>query len=148
MKLGENMILFTKHKSILNEQICSILLLSNKLNSDLELEYEQCDEIVIPIPTFKSSDCKKRIESNDDMPDQIADEKFRDEMELIYKYSPFKGVKDLKQQFDKIKSETGTLIICYDLSYNTDTFEEHIKLDEEVKNDILINNYTSHTDDS
>jgi hypothetical protein len=148
MKLGENMILFTKHKSILNEQICSILLLSNKLNSDLELEYEQCDEIVIPIPTFKSSDCKKRIESNDDMSDQIADEKFRDEMELIYKYSPFKGVKDLKQQFDKIKSETGTLIICYDLSYNTDTFEEHIKLDEEVKKDILINNYTSHTDDS
>lgn len=148
MKLGENMILFTKHKPILNEQICSILLLSNKLNSDLELEYEQCDEIVIPIPTFKSSDCKKRIESNDDMSDQIADEKFRDEMELIYKYSPFKGIKDLKQQFDKIKSETGTLIICYDLSYNTDTFEEHIKLDEEVKKDILINNYTSHTDDS
>ncbi len=147
MKLGENMILFTKHKSSSDEQICSILLLSNKLNSDLEIEDEQCDEIVIPIPTFKSSDCKKRIESND-MSDQIADEKFRDEMELIYKYSPFKGFKDLKQQFDKIKSETGTLIICYDLSYNTDTFEEHIKLDEEVKKDILINNYTSHPDDS
>jgi len=144
MKLANNMILFSKHKTINNENIFSILLLSRQLNTK---EFnEECDEIVIPMPSFRTSDCKP-FEKELSMPHEDAKEKFEDEMSLIHKYSPFKKVKDLKENFEKIKSDSGTLIFCYDLTYNTDTREDYLKIDTDKK-DILVNNYTCHLDDS
>ena len=37
------------------------------------------------------------------------------EMEIIKKYSPFRTDKELDQQFRKIKGESGSLFVCYNL---------------------------------
>ncbi len=36
-------------------------------------------------------------------------------MDIIYKYSPYRCSKDFFSQFEKIKGETGTLVIIYNM---------------------------------
>ncbi len=37
------------------------------------------------------------------------------EMEFIYKYSPFKTIDELFEQFNLIEGKSGTLVVCYNL---------------------------------
>ena len=73
MRLDSNMIVFTKNlRRAENQIIYSVLLLSKTLNNDLDE-----DEIVVPIPSFKSD--FSPFYSNE-LSDAIAKEKFKDEM--------------------------------------------------------------------
>jgi len=99
MRIGNDMILFTKRDGVL-----TCLFLSRTFH-----EEEKIDEVVVPLPAFKATD-KSSIADN-------PDDKKRHEIEvsLILKYSPFKCLKDLFAQFDKIKGPSGTLVIIYNM---------------------------------
>lgn len=136
MRLASNMILFTKCVTERNETINSILLLSDTFNSDIDVR-----EPLVAMPSFKQ-DCLTPYFTS-----QNAREVFADEMQLIFKYSPFKTLEDLKLQFEKITTRTGTLIICYDLKLNNSTQGELFKIDTD-KHDILVNDYSCSFEDT
>ncbi|XP_042193559.1 ATPase MORC2 [Callorhinchus milii] len=96
MRIGKDFILFTK-----KEDTMSCVFLSRTFH-----EEEGIDEVIVPLPTWNS----KTREPMTDNP-----EKFAIETELIYKYSPFKSVSAVMEQFDKIKERSGTLVIVYNL---------------------------------
>lgn len=58
------------------------------------------------------------------------------EMELIFKYSPFKNIGEIFNQFDKIKSNSGTLIYCFNL-WLTSEGKTEFSIDKE-KNDLVL----------
>ena len=58
------------------------------------------------------------------------------EMELIYKYSPFKTINELFDQFNKIEGESGTLVVCYNLWLTGDSKTEFM-VDADKKDLIL-----------
>ena len=137
MRLGSDMILFTKYKSNENSSaICSILLLSNSLNIEMT-----SSDVIVPLPSF-NQDCETRYIGSDstEYSEDFAQEKFEDEMKLIFKYSPFKNNEQIKEMFRRIES-TGTLVFCYNLKYDQLNCNDVLKIDNEL-NDILINDYT------
>ncbi|NWI53624.1 MORC2 protein, partial [Calyptomena viridis] len=96
MRIGKDFILFTKKD---NTMTC--LLLSRTFH-----EEEGIDEVIVPLPTWNA---RSREPLTDNM------EKFAIETELIYKYSPFKSKREVMEQFNKIRSEKGTLVIIFNL---------------------------------
>ena len=67
------------------------------------------------------------------------------EMELIYKYSPFKTVDELFEQFNKIEGESGTLIVCYNLWLTGDSKTE-MMVDADKKDLILTGDCVDNSD--
>ncbi|XP_062310528.1 ATPase MORC2 isoform X1 [Osmerus eperlanus] len=96
MRIGKDFILFTK-----KDNTISCLFLSRTFH-----EEEGLDEVIVPLPTW---DLRTRMPITADM------EKFTVETGLIYKYSPFKNEQQLMEQFNKIESSSGTLVIIYNL---------------------------------
>ena len=68
------------------------------------------------------------------------------EMSLILKYSPFKNQEDFFAQFDKINSQTGTLVIIYNLKL-LDSGEPELDIISD-STDIILNNPVSGEFDS
>uniref|UniRef100_A0A7N6FEU3 CW-type domain-containing protein n=1 Tax=Anabas testudineus TaxID=64144 RepID=A0A7N6FEU3_ANATE len=96
MRIGKDFILFTKKDSTL-----TCLFLSRTFH-----EEEGLDEVIVPLPSW---DLKTKEPLTSDP------EKYAIETELIFKYSPFKSEQQLMEQFNKIESSCGTLVIIYNL---------------------------------
>uniref|UniRef100_A0AAQ4PAD1 CW-type domain-containing protein n=1 Tax=Gasterosteus aculeatus aculeatus TaxID=481459 RepID=A0AAQ4PAD1_GASAC len=96
MRIGKDFILFTKKENTL-----TCLFMSRTFH-----EEEGLDEVIVPLPSW---DLKTKEPLTSDP------EKYAIETELIYKYSPFKNREQLMEQFNKIESSSGTLVIIYNL---------------------------------
>ncbi|XP_072456017.1 ATPase MORC2 isoform X3 [Notamacropus eugenii] len=96
MRIGKDFILFTK-----KDDTMTCLFLSRTFH-----EEEGIDEVIVPLPTWNAH-TQQPITDNMD--------KFSTEIELIYKYSPFKSEQQVMDQFKKISGETGTLVIIFNL---------------------------------
>ncbi|XP_055017771.1 ATPase MORC2 isoform X2 [Boleophthalmus pectinirostris] len=96
MRIGKDFILFTKKGTTL-----TCLFLSRTFH-----EEEGLDEVIVPLPSW---DLKTKEPQTSDP------EKYAIETELIFKYSPFKNELQLMEQFNKIESSSGTLVIIYNL---------------------------------
>ncbi|KAM8761139.1 ATPase MORC2 isoform 1-T2 [Acanthopagrus schlegelii] len=96
MRIGKDFILFTKQGTTL-----TCLFLSRTFH-----EEEGLDEVIVPLPSW---DLKTKEPLTSDP------EKYAIETELIFKYSPFKNEQQLMEQFSKIESSSGTLVIIYNL---------------------------------
>uniref|UniRef100_A0A7N8YPU4 MORC family CW-type zinc finger 2 n=1 Tax=Mastacembelus armatus TaxID=205130 RepID=A0A7N8YPU4_9TELE len=96
MRIGKDFILFTKKGDTL-----TCLFLSRTFH-----EEEGLDEVIVPLPSW---DLKTKEPLTSDP------EKYAIETELIFKYSPFKSEQQLMEQFNKIESSSGTLVIIYNL---------------------------------
>uniref|UniRef100_A0A3B5MNK1 CW-type domain-containing protein n=1 Tax=Xiphophorus couchianus TaxID=32473 RepID=A0A3B5MNK1_9TELE len=96
MRIGKDFILFTKKDNTL-----TCLFLSRTFH-----EEEGLDEVIVPLPSW---DLKTKEPLTSDP------EKYAIETELIFKYSPFKNEHQLMEQFNKIESSSGTLVVVYNL---------------------------------
>ncbi|XP_049618783.1 ATPase MORC2 isoform X1 [Syngnathus scovelli] len=96
MRIGKDFILFTKKANSL-----TCLFLSRTFH-----EEEGLDEVIVPLPSWDLA-TKEPLTSDP--------EKYAIETELIFKYSPFKSEQELMEQFSKIESISGTLVIIYNL---------------------------------
>ncbi|KAK5604148.1 hypothetical protein CRENBAI_022475 [Crenichthys baileyi] len=96
MRIGKDFILFTKKDNTL-----TCLFLSRTFH-----EEEGLDEVIVPLPSW---DLKTKEPLTSDP------EKYAIETELIFKYSPFKNEHQLMEQFNKIESSSGTLVVIYNL---------------------------------
>lgn len=96
MRIGKDFILFTKKGDSL-----TCLFLSRTFH-----EEEGLDEVIVPLPSWNLT-TKEPLTSDP--------EKYAIETELIFKYSPFKNKQQLMEQFNKIESSSGTLVIVYNL---------------------------------
>ncbi|XP_068166447.1 ATPase MORC2 isoform X1 [Antennarius striatus] len=96
MRIGKDFILFTKKDNML-----TCLFLSRTFH-----EEEGLDEVIVPLPSW---------DLNTKEPLTSDPEKYAIETELIFKYSPFKSKEELMEQFKKIESDSGTLVIIYNL---------------------------------
>ena len=111
MRIANDLILFTK-----KDNIGTCLFLSRTFHQE-----EHIDQIICPMPCFNLTNQQPMNDDDDDKQingmytytyDKI---KYQLEMELIFKYSPFKTIEDLFKQFQLITSTNGTLIILYNL---------------------------------
>ncbi|VDM16903.1 unnamed protein product [Hydatigera taeniaeformis] len=99
MRIGNDMILFTKRDGIF-----SCVFLSRTFH-----EAEKLDEVIVPLPIFRVNDRSPYISSPDDQ------KKHEVEMQIIYKFSPFQCARDFFYQFERIKGDSGTLVIVYNM---------------------------------
>lgn len=131
MRIANDFILFTK-----KDNIGTCLLLSRSFHQE-----EHISQVICPMPCF---DLKTRrpIENSDFQQTSgtrnytFDSAKHQLEMNLILKYSPFKTINEFFDQFNLIKSKSGTLIVLYNvkLAENGDS-ELDIRTDSK---DILI----------
>ncbi|XP_074062466.1 ATPase MORC2 isoform X2 [Macrotis lagotis] len=108
MRIGKDFILFTK-----KDDTMTCLFLSRTFH-----EEEGIDEVIVPLPTWSARNHHPITENMD---------KFSTEIELIYKYSPFKSEQQVMEQFKKISGETGTLVIIFNLKL-TDNGEPELDI--------------------
>ncbi|KAM3181951.1 hypothetical protein ACTXT7_013359 [Hymenolepis weldensis] len=99
MRIGSDMILFTK-----KDGVYSCVFLSRTFH-----EAERLDEVIVPLPTFYANDKTPIITYPEDH------KKHDTEMEIIYRFSPFQNAKDFFGQFEKIKGESGTVVVVYNM---------------------------------
>ncbi|KAJ4941686.1 hypothetical protein JOQ06_011562 [Pogonophryne albipinna] len=116
MRIGKDFILFTKKGNTL-----TCLFMSRTFH-----EEEGLDEVIVPLPSW---DLKTKEPLTSDP------EKYAIETELIYKYSPFKSEQQLMEQFNKIESSSGTLVIVYNLKLDHREPELDVETDHQ---DILM----------
>lgn len=100
MRIGKDMILFTK-KGI----TMSCLMISRTFH-----ETEKIKEVIVPLPSFHVRNLAPLLDGT-----AKAKERHEMEMELILKYSPFRTRDQLFAQFKRIKSDSGTLVVVYNL---------------------------------
>ncbi|KAM6945125.1 ATPase MORC2 isoform 2-T2 [Lycodopsis pacificus] len=117
MRIGKDFILFTKKDNTL-----TCLFMSRTFH-----EEEGLDEVIVPLPSW---DLRTREPLTSDP------EKYAIETELIFKYSPFKNERQLMEQFNKIESSSGTLVVVYNLKL-MDTREPELDVDTDHQ-DILM----------
>jgi len=125
MRISNDFILFTK-----KDNIGTCLFLSRTFHQE-----EHISQIICPMPCFDLI-TQQPIDNNDNQQingtrtytyDKIKHEL---EMQLIFKYSPFKTIEDLFKQFNLITSSTGTLIVLYNVKLlDTGDAELDIKTD-------------------
>ncbi|XP_078473175.1 ATPase MORC2-like isoform X1 [Lampetra planeri] len=96
MRIGRDMIILTKQAATM-----SCLLLSRAFH-----EEEKIEEVIIPLPSWRNNDMEV-IFSNA--------QRYQTEMDIIFRYSPFKSQEILEQQFKKIHGSSGTLVMVYNL---------------------------------
>ncbi|XP_068937743.1 ATPase MORC2 isoform X1 [Petaurus breviceps papuanus] len=108
MRIGKDFILFTK-----KDDTMTCLFLSRTFH-----EEEGIDEVIVPLPTWNARTHQPITENMD---------KFSTEIELIYKYSPFKSEQQVMDQFKKISGESGTLVIIFNLKL-TDNGEPELDI--------------------
>ena len=134
MRLANDLILFTKR-----ENIGTCLLLSRSFHQE-----EHLAQIICPMPCWNLSN--EQAMNNEDIngiQTYIYDPvKHELEMEIIFKYSPFKTMEDLLQQFRLITSDSGTLIVLYNLKLS-DSGETELDVKSDPY-DILIDSKNRH----
>ncbi|XP_044540824.1 ATPase MORC2-like [Gracilinanus agilis] len=108
MRIGKDFILFTK-----KDDTMTCLFLSRTFH-----EEEGIDEVIVPLPTWNA---RTRLPITENM------DKFSTEIELIYKYSPFKSEQQVMDQFKKISGKMGTLVIIFNLKL-TDNGEPELDI--------------------
>uniref|UniRef100_A0A5F8G997 CW-type domain-containing protein n=1 Tax=Monodelphis domestica TaxID=13616 RepID=A0A5F8G997_MONDO len=108
MRIGKDFILFTK-----KDDTMTCLFLSRTFH-----EEEGIDEVIVPLPTWNA---RTRLPITENM------DKFSTEIELIYKYSPFKSEQQVMDQFKKISGDSGTLVIIFNLKL-TDNGEPELDI--------------------
>ncbi|KAJ3685922.1 hypothetical protein LUZ61_015086 [Rhynchospora tenuis] len=110
MRLGADVIVFTRHKKNMMETTFSVGLLSYTF-----LTRTGCDDIVVPTVDYeldsKSGSLKRLI--------RINEKQFSSNLAMLLKWSPFASEDELCGQFDGI-GEHGTKIIVYNLWHNDD----------------------------
>lgn len=120
MRIGKDFVLFTKKESTM-----SCLCLSRTFH-----ESEALNEVIVPMPSWNRQ-TRLPLSSTDE-----ERAKHSLELDIILKYSPFGTKKQLMEQFDKIDSDTGTLVVCYNLK-TLDNGEPEIDIDSDPT-DILL----------
>lgn len=110
MRAANDLILFTK-----KDNLGTCLLLSRTFHQE-----EHLAQILCPMPCWDlSTEQPLTTTMNDDVNgtrSYIYDSsKYELEMQIIFKYSPFKTMEDLLKQFRLITSTSGTLIVLYNL---------------------------------
>nr|XP_032830025.1 ATPase MORC2-like [Petromyzon marinus] len=96
MRIGRDMIILTKQAATM-----SCLLLSRTFH-----EEEKIEEVIIPLPSWR----------NDNMEVILSNaQRYQTEMDIIFRYSPFKSQEILEQHFKKIHGSSGTLVMVYNL---------------------------------
>jgi len=98
MRIGNDLILFTKR-----DGKSSMLMLSRTFH-----DKEQIESIICPMPAWDTATSEPIYQTG-------GVERHNQEIDLIGKYSPFKSEGTITKQFDKITSETGTLIVIYNM---------------------------------
>ncbi|VDN04177.1 unnamed protein product [Thelazia callipaeda] len=98
MRLGKDFILFTKKEGLMT---CMLL-------SATFIEEHNFKEVIVPIPSF----LENRHPYYESM-HQV--QKHELEMQIICHYSPFHNECELLSQFSRIATDTGTLVVCYNL---------------------------------
>ncbi|CAF0892163.1 unnamed protein product [Brachionus calyciflorus] len=102
MRIGKDLLIFTK-----KDNVGTILFISETF-----LKNENIDEIVVPLPSF---DCKtKRPIFDPDLDEVSSTERLETELNVLYRYTPFKKLDTLLKQFDQIGTH-GTLALIYNL---------------------------------
>ncbi|VDK49197.1 unnamed protein product [Anisakis simplex] len=133
MRIGKDVLILTKKEGLL-----TCMLISRSF-----LEANNLRKVIVPTPSFLE-DGTAYYETMSEM------DKHTLEVNIIYKYSPFESHEHLMQQFERIHSETGTLVICYNLrrieggqfemDFNTDKFDvrlsQHIPQRENERNSL------------
>ncbi|KAK7088182.1 ATPase MORC2A-like [Littorina saxatilis] len=99
MRLGNDLIMFTKKGLTM-----SCLFLSRTFH-----EEEGIDEVIVPLPSFEAGTRRPLTKGG------RAQERQETEMELIYKYSPFRTEQHFFSQFDRIEGNSGTLVVVFNL---------------------------------
>ncbi|XP_038055650.1 ATPase MORC2-like isoform X2 [Patiria miniata] len=97
MRIGKDFLLFTKQGATM-----SCLFLSRTFH-----EEEKIEEVIVPMPSFEKNTRHPFGQSSDEK------QRHKIEMDLIYKYSPFKTEEEFFAQFDRIEGDSGTLVIIY-----------------------------------
>lgn len=108
MRLGNDLMIFTKKNGILTSML---------LSRDFLLG-ESIKNVLICLPSFKENTQEPIYVKSSDGRDEV--ELFNLEMNLILKYSPYRTKQEFMSQFDKIKGPSGTLCIIYSLKLNED----------------------------
>ncbi|KAF3341586.1 MORC family CW-type zinc finger protein 3 [Carex littledalei] len=110
MRLGADVIVFTRHKKNMKETTSSVGLLSYTF-----LTQTGCDDIVVPTVDYEfdtiSGSLKRLI--------RISEKQFSSNLSVLLKWSPFASEDELCRQFDGI-GDHGTKIIVYNLWHNDD----------------------------
>ncbi len=115
MRIGNDMILFTKKKSTM-----SICFLSKTF-----FEREKLSDIIVPMPSFYVDSKQPWLENiKDDRKIQQLLEKHKIELDIILKHSPYKTNAELFAEFNKIKTSSGTLVTIYNLKLNIEGVSE------------------------
>ncbi|XP_076453430.1 ATPase MORC2-like [Babylonia areolata] len=128
MRLGNDLIMFTKKGLTM-----SSLFLSRTFH-----EEEGIDEVIVPLPSFEASTRRPLTKGT------RAQERHETEMDLIYKYSPFRTEQHFFSQFDRIEGNSGTLVVVFNLKLLDDG---HTELDINAdKFDIILANPESDFD--
>ncbi|CAJ0573443.1 unnamed protein product, partial [Mesorhabditis spiculigera] len=99
MRVGKDLIVFTK-----KNQMRTCLFLSRTFHEENRLK-----EVFVPTPSFSEGDNAYLENPEEDK------ERHGIEMDIIFKYSPFKDAASLFGQFEKISGSSGTLIVLYNL---------------------------------
>ncbi len=125
MRISNDFLLFTK-----KENIGTCLFLSRTFHQE-----EHISQIVCPMPCFDLL-TQQPIDNNDNQQSNgtwmytYDKAKYELEMNLIFKYSPFKTMEDLFRQFDLITSNSGTLIVLYNVKLS-----DHGEAELDIKTD-------------
>ncbi|XP_074642040.1 ATPase MORC2-like [Tubulanus polymorphus] len=122
MRIGNDFILFTK-----KEESLSCLFLSRTFHED-----QGIDEVIVPIPSFYVESRQPIVKGPN------AHEKYAKEMEIIYKYSPYKNEDEFFAQFNKIKGKSGTLVTIFNMKL-LDSGQPELDI-KSVPTDILLAN--------
>jgi hypothetical protein len=122
MRIGNDMILFTKK----NNQL-TILLLSRTL-----LTSENISDVKVLIPSFDINKNPKYDDEDNTTNNQYSINKHNLEIHLLCKHSPFKTKEELLRQFDKIEGHSGTLVCVYNLKLNTQGDSEFEFTDDDI----------------
>ena len=112
MRLGNDLMLITKK----NNKI-TVLLISRQFYTEANIT-----DVLVCLPCFDATTKKPIYYKLENGKDNI--DRFELEMDLIYKYSPFRNKVELQAQFDKIKSQSGTLCNIYNLKLNENGLTE------------------------
>jgi len=105
MRIGKDMILLTK-----KDGIYTALFVSKTF-----LEHESTNEVIVPMPSFDAKTKEGLYDTYPDCNSKSGTIRHKVELETILKFSPFKTRDELMAYFDQITSDSGTIVIIFNL---------------------------------
>jgi hypothetical protein len=129
MRLGMDFILITKQKSIV-----TVIFVSRTFHDKEKIT----DRVIYPMPSFHEHTWEPYFLDEGEGYDNSM-RKHQTEVELIFKYSPYKSKDELTHEFLKIKGESGTIITIYNMKCTPG--DEKPELDVVSREDDILTNY-------